>query len=59
MNKKSHVLYANMLILDERVQRDVKGELVNSKVYGRITIGEDIKEVLNNTIRESINKGHR
>jgi glucose-1-phosphate thymidylyltransferase len=48
--KKDDILYANMLILDERIQRDVKGEIVNSKVEGRVTIGENTK-VLNSTIR--------
>jgi len=48
--KKDDILYANMLILDERAQRDVKGELINSKVDGRVAIGEDTK-VLNTTIR--------
>jgi glucose-1-phosphate thymidylyltransferase len=48
--KKDDILYANMLILDERAQRDVKGEFVNSKVDGRVAVGEDTK-VLNSTIR--------
>jgi glucose-1-phosphate thymidylyltransferase len=48
--KKDDILYSNMLILDERTQRDIKGELVNSKVDGRITIGEDTR-VMNSMIR--------
>jgi glucose-1-phosphate thymidylyltransferase len=48
--KKDDILYATMLILDERSQRDVKGELANSKVDGRVAIGEDTK-VLKSTIR--------
>jgi len=48
--KKDDILYANMLILDERAQRDVKGELVNSRVEGRVSIGEDTK-VVESTIR--------
>jgi len=48
--KKDDILYANMLILDERAQRDVKGELVNSRVEGRVSIGEDTK-VVDSTIR--------
>jgi glucose-1-phosphate thymidylyltransferase len=39
-----------MLILDERAQRDIKGELINSKVDGRVKVGEDTK-VLNSMIR--------
>jgi glucose-1-phosphate thymidylyltransferase len=48
--KKDDILYANMLILDERAQRNVKGELVNSRVEGRVSIGEDTK-VVDSTIR--------
>ena len=48
--KKDGILYANMLMLDECAQRDVKGELINSKVDGRVTVGKDTK-VLNTTIR--------
>jgi glucose-1-phosphate thymidylyltransferase len=48
--KKDDILYANMLILDERAQRDVKGELVNSRVEGRVSIGVDTK-VVDSTIR--------
>ncbi|MEM2849486.1 MAG: glucose-1-phosphate thymidylyltransferase [Candidatus Bathyarchaeia archaeon] len=48
--KKDDILYANMLILDERIERDIKGELIDSKVDGRVTIGEDSK-VVNSAIR--------
>jgi len=38
--KKDDVLYANALILDEKVRRDIRGEIVDSKVEGRVTVGE-------------------
>ena len=38
--KKDDVLYANALILDERIRRDIRGEIVDSKVEGRVTVGE-------------------
>jgi len=48
--KKDDILYVNMLILDERIRRDVKGEIVNSRVEGRVTIGKNTK-VVNSIIR--------
>jgi glucose-1-phosphate thymidylyltransferase len=48
--KKDDILYANMLILDERAQRDIKGELVNSRVEGRVAIGEGTR-VVDSTVR--------
>ena len=43
--KKDDILYANALILDERIKRDVKGEIVNSKVEGRVVVEEGTKIV--------------
>ena len=43
--KKDDILYANALILDERIKRDVKGEVVNSKVEGRVVVEEGTKIV--------------
>lgn len=48
--KKDDILYANALILDERVKRDIKGEVINSRIDGRVTIGEGTK-VLNSVVR--------
>jgi len=48
--KKDDILRANMLVLDERAVRDIKGELVNSRVEGRVFIGDGTK-VVNSTIR--------
>ncbi|MEM1536405.1 MAG: glucose-1-phosphate thymidylyltransferase [Candidatus Bathyarchaeia archaeon] len=48
--KKDDILYANALILDERTKRDVKGELINSRVDGRVSIGETAK-IVNSIIR--------
>jgi len=48
--KKDDILYANMLILDERAERDVRGEIANSRIDGRVAIGEGTK-VANSTIR--------
>jgi len=48
--KKDDILYANMLILDERAERDVRGEITNSRIEGRVAIGEGTK-VVNSTIR--------
>jgi len=43
--KKDDILYANALILDERIKRDVKGEIVNSKVEGRVVVEEGTRIV--------------
>lgn len=48
--KKDDILYANALILDERIKRDIKGELVNSRVDGRVTIGQGTK-IVNGIVR--------
>lgn len=48
--KKDDILYANSLILDERIRRDILGELVDSKVEGRVSIGEGSR-LVNSTIR--------
>jgi glucose-1-phosphate thymidylyltransferase len=47
--KKDSILHANMLVLDERAVRDVKGEFVNSKVEGRVSVGDGMKPV-NSTV---------
>lgn len=48
--KKDDILYANALILDERVKREVNCEPINSKVEGRVSIGKDTK-LVNSTVR--------
>ena len=40
----------NALILDERIKRSIKGELVGSRVEGRVVI-EDGTKIVNSTIR--------
>ncbi|MEM3505695.1 MAG: glucose-1-phosphate thymidylyltransferase [Archaeoglobaceae archaeon] len=48
--KAEDILKVNATILDERAKRDIRGEVVNSKVDGRVEINEGSK-VLNSTIR--------
>ncbi|MEM3713415.1 MAG: glucose-1-phosphate thymidylyltransferase [Nitrososphaeria archaeon] len=48
--KKDDILYANSLILDERVERNVSGTLIDSKVEGRVSLGEGSK-LVNSTVR--------
>ena len=43
--KKDDVLYANALILDERVSRRVEGEVVNSTIMGRVVVEEGARVV--------------
>lgn len=43
--KKDDILYANALILDERVERNVEGEIIDSRVEGRVTVGRDSRIV--------------
>ncbi|MEM0488942.1 MAG: glucose-1-phosphate thymidylyltransferase [Candidatus Bathyarchaeia archaeon] len=48
--KKDDILYANALILDERVERRIEGEIINSKVEGRVSIERGTK-VVNSVVR--------
>ncbi len=48
--KKDDILSANAKILDEYVSLDVKGELINSSVDGRVKIEPEAK-VVNSTLR--------
>ena len=48
--KKDDILAVNALILDERAKRDVRGEIINSKIEGRVEIGEKTR-VLGSVIR--------
>ena len=48
--KKDDILYANNKILDEFIQQDIKGKLINSKVDGRVKI-EQGANIVNSKIR--------
>jgi glucose-1-phosphate thymidylyltransferase len=48
--KKDDVLAANAKILDEYIKRDIKGEIVNSNIEGRVTIEKGAK-IISSTIR--------
>ena len=48
--KKDDILYANALILDERIERDVRGTVVSSRVEGRVTIEEGTR-IENSVVR--------
>jgi len=48
--KKDDILYANNKILDEFIQQDIKGKLINSKVDGRVKI-EQGANIINSKIR--------
>jgi glucose-1-phosphate thymidylyltransferase len=48
--KKDDILYANAKILDEYIKQEIKGEIIESKVEGRVTIQKDAK-IINSTIR--------
>ena len=48
--KKDDILYANALILDERARRDIQGEVVDSRVEGRVAVGRGTR-VVNSTVR--------
>ncbi len=41
--KKDDVLAANALVLDEYIQRDVKGEAIGSTIEGRVSVGSGTK----------------
>ncbi|MCW3984374.1 MAG: glucose-1-phosphate thymidylyltransferase [Candidatus Bathyarchaeota archaeon] len=48
--KKDDILSANAKILDEYIERDVKGAVTNSTVDGRVTVAEG-SQIVNSTIR--------
>jgi glucose-1-phosphate thymidylyltransferase len=48
--KKDDILSANAKILDEYIKRDIKGNIKNSNVEGRVRIDEEAK-IVNSTIR--------
>jgi len=48
--KKDDILRVNSIILDERIKREIKGETINSRIDGRVTIGEGSR-IINSTVR--------
>ncbi len=48
--KKDDLLKANTIVLDEWVKREVKGEVINSRISGRVVLPETAK-VINSQIR--------
>jgi len=48
--KKDDILFANAKILDEYIKQEIKGEVIESKIEGRVTIQEKAK-IVNSTIR--------
>ena len=48
--KKDDILYANVLILDEKAKSNIKGEIKSSKIIGRVEIEEETK-IINSEIR--------
>ena len=47
--KKDDILQVNSIILDETIKREIRGEVIDSRIDGRVTIMEDTK-VVNSTI---------
>jgi glucose-1-phosphate thymidylyltransferase len=48
--KKDDILLANAKVLDEYIKQEIKGEIIDSKIEGRVTIQEKAK-IINSTIR--------
>lgn len=48
--KKDDILVANAKILDEYIKREIKGEMIESKIEGRVNIRESAK-IVNSIIR--------
>jgi glucose-1-phosphate thymidylyltransferase len=48
--KKDDILVANAKILDEYIDREINGTIIESKIEGRVTIKENAK-IVNSTIR--------
>jgi len=48
--KKDDVLVANAKILDEYIKREIKGDVINSVIEGRVTVEKDTK-IIDSTIR--------
>jgi len=48
--KKDDILLANAKVLDEYIKQEIKGEITDSKIEGRVTVRENAK-IINSTIR--------
>ena len=48
--KKDDILQVNSIILDETIKREIKGEVINSRIDGRVTIMEATR-IIDSTIR--------
>jgi glucose-1-phosphate thymidylyltransferase len=48
--KKDDILFVNSVILDERIKPDVRGEIVDSKINGRVMVFEGTR-IVKSTIR--------
>ncbi len=48
--KKDDILYVNALVLDEKAKAEIKGEVANSKIEGRVQVAQGAK-INNSTIR--------
>jgi glucose-1-phosphate thymidylyltransferase len=48
--KKDDILYANAKILDEYIKQELRGEIIESKIEGRVTIQNGAK-ITNSTVR--------
>jgi glucose-1-phosphate thymidylyltransferase len=48
--KKDDILFANAKILDEYIKQELKGEVIDSKIEGRVTIQKGAK-IINSTVR--------
>ncbi|MEM2971984.1 MAG: glucose-1-phosphate thymidylyltransferase [Candidatus Bathyarchaeia archaeon] len=48
--KKDDILFANAKILDEYIKQEIKGEIIESKIEGRVTIQKNVK-IINSTVR--------
>ena len=48
--KKDDILQVNSIILDETIKREIRGEVIDSRIDGRVTIMENTK-VVNSTVR--------
>ena len=48
--KKDDILQVNSIILDETIRREIKGEVINSRIDGRVTIMEATR-IISSTIR--------
>ena len=42
--KKDDILQVNSIILDETIKREIRGEVINSRINERVTVMEDTKK---------------